>query len=70
MQNKTKVVVFESDSKEEIDLINSKLRAIDIETEVLENVQSNEMIITQLKVSLIDESKAFEIIDAYLQETE
>lgn len=74
MQNTIKVVVFESDNPAEIELIKSKLKAQGIESETQNSYMSFMSTPTaatlNLKVSLTDEPKAFEIIDAYLQETD
>ncbi len=74
MERQTRVVVFESDSSAEIQLIKSKLEKNRIvsftqnaymsfmSTPTAENLK--------LQVNLEDESKAFDIIDAYLKETD
>lgn len=74
MTRQTRVSVFESDNPAEIQLIKSKLEQVGIET----FTQNGYMTFTttptatilKLQVNLLDESKAFEIIDAYLQQTD
>lgn len=74
MENTTRVSVFESDVQAEIMLIKSKLQEVGIESEV----QNKYMMFTttptanslQLMVTLKDEAKAFEIIDAWLKENQ
>lgn len=74
MERETRVVVFESAVPAEIQLIKSKLEEADIETFTQNNYMSfmstptAEML--KLQVNLIEEPKAFKIIDAYLKETD
>ncbi|MEN2434983.1 DUF2007 domain-containing protein [Weeksellaceae bacterium A-14] len=74
MERQTRVVVFESDSPAEIQLIRSKLEAAGIESfrqnGYMTFTTTPTATILKLQVNLKDESKAFEIIDAYLQETD
>ena len=73
-ERQTRVSVFESDNPAEIQLIKSKLDEIGIQT----FTQNGYMTFTttptatvlKLQVNLTDEAKAFEIIDAYLRETD
>lgn len=62
MDRQLKAVVFESDSLEEVQLIEAKLNKEDIST----FVESEESIV-KLSVMLEQEAKAFTIIDAYIQ---
>ncbi|MGX9985705.1 DUF2007 domain-containing protein [Soonwooa purpurea] len=68
----TKVSVFESNNQQEIQLIKSKLESAGIQSEVDNSYLSFMTTPTAtnmvLKVDLKEEQKAFEIIDAYLQE--
>lgn len=74
MERTTRVAVFESENPAEIQLIKSKLTDADIKN----HTQNSYMTFiatptaTALKVlvDLIDEKKAFEVIDAYLKETD
>ena len=70
----TKVSVFESSNQQEIQLIKSKLEAAGIESEVdnsyLSFMSTPTATNMMLKVDLREESKAFEIIDAYLQKNQ
>ncbi|MGL6037483.1 MAG: DUF2007 domain-containing protein [Soonwooa sp.] len=70
----TKVSVFESSNQQEIQLIKAKLEAAGIESEVdnsyLSFMSTPTATNMMLKVDLREESKAFEIIDAYLQENQ
>ncbi|WP_312322928.1 DUF2007 domain-containing protein [Soonwooa sp.] len=70
----TKVSVFESSNQQEIQLIKSKLEAAGIECEVdnsyLSFMSTPTATNMMLKVDLREEPKAFEIIDAYLQENQ
>lgn len=71
MERSTRVSVFESDNSAEIQLIKSKLEEGNIANEVENNYLTFTTTPTatslKLMVDLNDESKAFEIIDAYLQ---
>lgn len=62
MDRQLKAVVFESDSLEEVQLIEAKLNKEDISTFV-----ELEESIVKLSVMLEQETKAFAIIDAYIQ---
>ncbi len=70
----TKVSVFESSNQQEIQLVKSKLEAAGIESEVdnsyLSFMSTPTATNMMLKVDLREEPKAFEIIDAYLQENQ
>lgn len=74
MDTNTRVSVFESDKPAEIQLIKSKLDDAQITTDVENNYLTftTTPTATSLKVmvNLKDEKKAFEIIDAYLQQNE
>ncbi|UOE39337.1 MULTISPECIES: DUF2007 domain-containing protein [Chryseobacterium] len=74
MDTNTRVSVFESDKPAEIQLIKSKLDDAQIATDVENNYLTftTTPTATSLKVmvNLKDEKKAFEIIDAYLQQNE
>lgn len=74
MERETQVVVFESDNATEIELIKSKLKNADIEAKTQNSYMSFMSTPTagnlKLKVNLLDEAKAFEIIDTYLKETD
>ncbi len=71
MERSTRVPVFESDQPLEIQLMKSKLD----DAQILNFTEDNYLTFTttptastlKLMVNLEDESKAFEIIDAYLQ---
>ncbi|MBW7674491.1 DUF2007 domain-containing protein [Chryseobacterium chendengshani] len=72
MERNTRVSVFESDKPAEIQLIKSKLEEAQI-TNAVENSYltfTTTPTATSLKVmvDLQDEKKAFEVIDAYLQQ--
>lgn len=74
MERSTRVSVYESDNPSEIQLVKSKLDDAKI-TNTVENSYltfTTTPTATSLKVmvDLEDESKAFEIIDAYLQQSE
>lgn len=74
MERSTRVSVFESDKSTEIQLIKSKLDDAQI-TNAIENnylTFTTTPTATSLKVmvKLEDEKKAFDIIDAYLQQSE
>lgn len=74
MERNTRVSVFESDNPSEIQLIKSKLE----EAQIANDVQNNYLTFTttptattlKVMVDLADEKKAFEIIDAYLQQNQ
>ncbi|WP_042720804.1 MULTISPECIES: DUF2007 domain-containing protein [Flavobacteriales] len=74
MERSTRVSVFESDKPAEIQLIKSKLD----DAEIKNSVENNYLTFTttptatslKVLVKLEDEKKAFEIIDAYLQQSE
>ncbi len=74
MERETRVVVFESDSAAEIQLIKSKLDSADIATFTQNSYMSFISTPTaaklKLQVNLADEKKAFEVIDAYMKETD
>ncbi|MBQ0151687.1 MAG: DUF2007 domain-containing protein [Chryseobacterium sp.] len=74
MERSTRVSVFESDNSAEIQLIKSKLEEGNIANEVENNYLTFTTTPTatslKLMVDLNDESKASEIIDAYLQSIE
>ncbi|KQM50000.1 DUF2007 domain-containing protein [Chryseobacterium sp. Leaf201] len=74
MERSTRVSVFESDKPSEIQLIKSKLDDAQITNEVENNYLTftTTPTATSLKVmvDLEDEKKAFEVIDAYLQQSE
>lgn len=74
MERSTRVSVFESDKPAEIQLIKSKLDDAQITNEVENNYLTftTTPTATSLKVmvDLEDEKKAFEVIDAYLQQSE
>lgn len=72
MERNTRVSVFESDISTEIQLIKSKLD----DAQITSDVENNYLTFTttptattlKVMVDLQDEKKAFDIIDAYLQE--
>lgn len=74
MERQTRVSVFESDNPAELQLIKSKLDAAGIEN----FTQNGYMTFTttptatvlKLQVNLLDEPKAFEIIDNYLKDSD
>lgn len=74
MENKTRVSVFESEVQQEIQLVKSKLDDAGIKN----SVENKYMTFTttptattlKVMVSLHDEKKAFEIIDAWLQKAD
>jgi len=74
MERSTRVSVFESDKPSEIQLIKSKLD----DAQIINSVENNYLTFTttptatslKVMVDLRDEKKAFEIIDAYLQQNE
>lgn len=74
MERNTRVSVFESDKPAEIQLIKSKLDDANIKNAVENNYLTftTTPTATSLKVmvKLEDEKKAFEVIDAYLQQNE
>ncbi|MDO5615232.1 MAG: DUF2007 domain-containing protein [Cruoricaptor ignavus] len=74
MDNKTRVSVYESEVPQEIQIVKSKLDEAGIESSI-ENAYmtfTTTPTATSLKlmVSLQEEKKAFDIIDAYLQQSE
>ncbi len=74
MERETRVSVFESEKPSEIQLIKSKLDAQNIANFLNDKYMSFTTTPTantvKLMVNLQDEQKAFEIIDAYLKETD
>jgi len=74
MERSTRVSVFESDKPSEIQLIKSKLD----DAQITNTVENNYLTFTttptatslKIMVDLEDEKKAFNIIDAYLQQVE
>ncbi|AKK74229.1 hypothetical protein HX13_10570 [Chryseobacterium sp. P1-3] len=74
MERSTRVSVYESDNPSEIQLVKSKLD----DAQITNTVENNYLTFTttptatslKLMVDLEDEKKAFEIIDAYLQQSE
>jgi len=74
MERSTRVSVFESDKPAEIQLIKSKLDDANITNAVENNYLTftTTPTATSLKVlvKMEDEKKAFEVIDAYLQQNE
>ena len=74
MERETRVSVFESEKPSEIQLIKSKLDAENIPNFLNDKYMSFTTTPTastiKLMVNLQDEQKAFEIIDAYLKETD
>ncbi|RKS98099.1 DUF2007 domain-containing protein [Chryseobacterium defluvii] len=74
MERSTRVSVFESDNSSEIQLIKSKLD----DAQIANAVENNYLTFTttptatslKVMVDLEDEKKAFEIIDAFLQQSE
>lgn len=74
MERSTRVSVFESDKPAEIQLIKSKLD----DAQIKNSVENNYLTFTttptatslKVMVKLEDEKKTFEIIDAYLQQSE
>lgn len=74
MERSTRVSVFESDKPSEIQLIKSKLD----DAQITNTVENNYLTFTttptatslKIMVDLEDEKKAFNIIDAYLQQAE
>ncbi|MCQ4034887.1 DUF2007 domain-containing protein [Kaistella montana] len=74
MERETRVSVFESENPAEIQLIKSKLAAGTIESFLNDKYMSFTTTPTaktiRLMVNLQDEQKAFEIIDAYLKQTD
>ncbi|CAD7815313.1 hypothetical protein CHRY9390_02952 [Chryseobacterium aquaeductus] len=74
MERNTRVSVFESDKPSEIQLIKSKLE----DAEITNAVENNYLTFTttptattlKVMVDLKDEKKAFDIIDAYLQQNQ
>lgn len=74
MERETRVAVFESEKPSEIQLIKSKLDAHNIVSFLNDKYMSFTTTPTantvKLMVNLTDEQKAFEVIDAYLKETD
>ncbi len=74
MERSTRVSVFESDKPTEIQLIKSKLD----DAQIVNAVENNYLTFTttptatslKVMVDLQDEKKAFDVIDAYLQQSE
>ncbi len=74
MERSTRVSVFESDKPAEIQLIKSKLD----DAQIRNSVENNYLTFTttptatslKVMVKLEDEKKAFDVIDAYLQQHE
>jgi len=74
MEKHTRVSVFESDKPAEIQLIKSKLE----EAQIANDIENSYMTFTttptattlKVMVDLHDEKKAFDVIDAYLQENQ
>ncbi len=74
MERSTRVSVFESDKPSEIQLIKSKLD----DAQIANAVENNYLTFTttptatslKVMVDLQDEKKAFDVIDAYLQQSE
>ncbi|AZA76449.1 DUF2007 domain-containing protein [Chryseobacterium sp. G0186] len=74
MERSTRVSVYESDKPSEIQLVKSKLD----DAQITNTVENNYLTFTttptatslKVMVDLEDEKKAFEIIDAYLQQSE
>ncbi|KXH78247.1 MULTISPECIES: DUF2007 domain-containing protein [Chryseobacterium] len=74
MERSTRVSVFESDKPSEIQLIKSKLD----DAQITNSVENNYLTFTttptatslKIMVDLQDEKNAFNIIDAYLQQSE
>ena len=74
MERSTRVSVFESDKPTEIQLIKSKLD----DAQIVNSIENNYLTFTttptatslKVMVDLQDEKKAFDIIDAYLQQSE
>ena len=74
MERSTRVSVYESDNPSEIQLVKSKLD----DAQITNSVENNYLTFTttptasslKVMVDLHDEKKAFEIIDAYLQQNE
>ncbi|MGH1516868.1 DUF2007 domain-containing protein [Chryseobacterium sp. JK1] len=74
MERSTRVSVYESDNPSEIQLVKSKLD----DAQITNTIENNYLTFTttptatslKVMVDLKDEKKAFEIIDAYLQQNE
>ncbi|GEN66038.1 MULTISPECIES: DUF2007 domain-containing protein [Chryseobacterium] len=74
MERSTRVSVFESDNPSEIQLVKSKLD----DAQITNTVENNYLTFTttptatslKVMVDLQDEKRAFEIVDAYLQQSE
>ncbi len=74
MERETRVSVFESEKPTDVQIIKSKLDAGNISSFLNDRYMTFTTTPTastvKLMVNLQDEKKAFEIIDAYLKETE
>ncbi len=74
MERETRVEVFESEKAAEIQLVKSRLEKEDIATFTQNSYMSFMSTPTaatlKLQVNLVDEQKAFEVIDAYMKETD
>ncbi|MFC6268677.1 putative signal transducing protein [Frigoriflavimonas asaccharolytica] len=74
MERETRVVVFESENPAEIQLIKSKLEDANISNFMQNSYMSFMSTPTaatlKLQVNLTDEKQAFEIIDAFLKESD
>ena len=74
MQRETRVSVFESEKPSEIQLVKSRLDAAKIVSFLNDKYMSFTTTTTantiKLMVNLKDEQKAFEIIDAFIKETD
>ena len=74
MQRETRVYVFESEKPSEIQLVKSRLDAAKIVSFLNDKYMSFTTTPTantiKLMVNLKDEQKAFEIIDAFIKETD
>lgn len=74
MERNTRVSVFESEKPSEIQLIKSKLE----DAQIANAVENNYLTFTttptatslKVMVDLLDEKKAFDVIDAYLQQNQ
>lgn len=74
MERQTRVSVFESDNPTEIQLIKSKLDDAGIknytQNAYMTFTTTPTATVLKLQVNLVDEAKAFDIIDAYLSSTD
>lgn len=74
MERETRVEVFESEKAAEIQLVKSRLEKEDIATFTQNSYMSFMSTPTaatlKLQVNLVDEQKAFKVIDAYMKETD